>query len=373
MRSRFLVALLGAFATCFIASCASDPALADDNGLLAVKVCGPTTATGQQCVIPNSDGSLNTSGGGGGVAGAVYGPTATGSAAANPPVQAGGTINGGATGNVQGFAMKAASTAPAATDPALVVAVSPNGGQATSALQTTGNTSLGTIATNSGTQATAANQTTGNTSAATTATNTGTTATNTGTTATNTGTTATNTGTTATALGAPGDTACASDNGTCSAIALIKRTNQNVTTLNTTAAAAVAAGTNRIGYTSDDPCAQLTKLGASINLTASGQVITGTASVKTYVCSIDVTSATAQNIALVEGTGTVCATNIFGLAGGTTAATGWNLAANGGLTKGSGNGTVFSPSADANAAAANVCLLSSSTGQISGQITYVKQ
>lgn len=39
----------------------------------------------------------------------------------------------------------------------------------------------------------------------------------------------------ATALGAPGDTACASDNGTCSAIALIKRGNQNATTLNTTA------------------------------------------------------------------------------------------------------------------------------------------
>jgi hypothetical protein len=47
-------------------------------------------------------------------------------------------------------AVKAASTAPAATDPALVVGLSPNGGQATAALQTTGNTSLGTIATNTG-------------------------------------------------------------------------------------------------------------------------------------------------------------------------------------------------------------------------------
>jgi len=88
---------------------------------------------------------------------------------------------------------------------------------------------------------------------------------------------------------------------------------------------------------------------------------------------LDITSATAQNIALVEGTGSVCATNIFGLAGGTTAATGWNLAANGGLTKGAGSGTIYSPSADTNATAANVCLLSSSTGQISGQITYVQQ
>lgn len=135
----------------------------------------------------------------------------------------------------------------------------------------------------------------------------------------------------------------------------------------------VPGGTNRIGYTSDDPCSQLTKLGAPINLTASGQVITGAASKKTYICSIDIVSATAQNIALVEGTGSTCATNVFGLAGGATAATGWNLSANGGLTKGAGAGTVYSPSADTNATAANVCLLLSSTGQTSGQITYVQQ
>lgn len=36
-------------------------------------------------------------------------------------------------------------------------------------------------------------------------------------------------------LGAKADSACASDNGTCSISALVKRTNQNVTTLNTTA------------------------------------------------------------------------------------------------------------------------------------------
>lgn len=42
-------------------------------------------------------------------------------------------------------AVKAASTAPVATDPALVVALSPNGAQATSALQTTGNSSLASI------------------------------------------------------------------------------------------------------------------------------------------------------------------------------------------------------------------------------------
>lgn len=57
-------------------------------------------------------------------------------------------------------AVKAASTAPLATDPAAVVALSPNGNQATAALQGTGNTSLATIATNTTDASTAANQST---------------------------------------------------------------------------------------------------------------------------------------------------------------------------------------------------------------------
>ena len=70
-------------------------------------------------------------------------------------------------------------------------------------------------------------------------------------------------------------------------------------------------------------------------------------------------------------TGVTCATETFGLAGGNTAATSWPLAANGGLAPGNGGGTMISPSADANASGANICLLSSGTGQISGSISYV--
>lgn len=139
-------------------------------------------------------------------------------------------------------------------------------------------------------------------------------------------------------------------------------------------AANQSVNVNQIGGVAvGDPCMGQAKLGAVVNLTASGQVITGTASKKTYICSLDIVVTTAGSVALVEGTGTTCATNIFGLAGGTTAGTGWPLAANGGLTKGSGVGTVYSPSADTNATAANVCLLLSGTGQTSGHITYVQQ
>ena len=151
--------------------------------------------------------------------------------------------------------------------------------------------------------------------------------------------------------GAKADGACATATGTCSMEALVKYLNNSI---------------------SADPCGGA-KSGAVISLTGSGQILAGTSAKKTYICSFNLISATAQNIALVEGTGSTCATNIFGLAGGTTAATGWNLAANGGLTEGAGVGTVFSPSGDTNAAAANVCLLLSGSGQTSGHITYVQQ
>ena len=80
-------------------------------------------------------------------------------------------------------------------------------------------------------------------------------------------------------------------------------------------------------------------------------------------------TATAQNIALVEGTGTTCGTGTAGMAGGTTAATGWNFAANSGLVKGAGSNWVFKTAT----AADNVCLLLSSTGQTSGSVRYVQQ
>ena len=48
-------------------------------------------------------------------------------------------------------------------------------------------------------------------------------------------------------LGSQADTACATDNGSCSLVALTKRTNQDLTTLNTTAGSSIPAGNNLIG------------------------------------------------------------------------------------------------------------------------------
>ena len=107
---------------------------------------------------------------------------------------------------------------------------------------------------------------------------------------------------------------------------------------------------------------------ATISQTASAQIIAGVSAKQTYVCSIVIFSATAQSVNLVEGTGTTCGTGTAGLVGGTTAATGFSLAANGSVSRGNGMGlTTFTATA-----ADNVCLLQSSTGQVSGVLIYTQ-
>lgn len=121
-----------------------------------------------------------------------------------------------------------------------------------------------------------------------------------------------------------------------------------------------------------DPCQVNTKVHANINGTAGATLVTGTASKKIYLCSINIVTATAQNINLVSGTGTVCATSTaatLGLTGGTTAGTGWNFAANGGLTLGSGGFSIGQTNVNAD----NLCMLISGSGQVTGGFSYVVQ
>lgn len=114
-------------------------------------------------------------------------------------------------------------------------------------------------------------------------------------------------------------------------------------------------------------CQREEKTYVTINQTAGTQLATGVAAERIYICSINVVSATAQNIAVVSGTGTVCATGIAGVIGGSTAATGWNLAANGGVVHGNGAAAVANTKVNAD----NLCLLQSGAGQVSGSLAYV--
>ena len=107
----------------------------------------------------------------------------------------------------------------------------------------------------------------------------------------------------------------------------------------------------------------------NISQTTGTQLITGTSSERIYICSLQLLSATAQNVALVDGTGTVCATGVAGMLGGSTAATGWNFAANNGLVLPFHRNGWSKTSSDAD----NVCLLQSGSGQISGSLSYVSR
>jgi hypothetical protein len=116
-------------------------------------------------------------------------------------------------------------------------------------------------------------------------------------------------------------------------------------------------------------CEREARTFVAINQTGNTQLITGTAAERIYICSINLVTATAQNIALVSGTGSVCATSTSGLEGfgGATAATGWNFAANGGIAYGDGVGELGRTDTDAD----NVCLFQSGSGQVSGGLSYV--
>jgi hypothetical protein len=116
-------------------------------------------------------------------------------------------------------------------------------------------------------------------------------------------------------------------------------------------------------------CRREDLLYVSINQTANTQLVTGTASERIYICSLHFTTATAQNIALVDGTGTTCGTGTSGVEGfgGSTAATGWNLAANSGVVLPVGVNAWGRTTTNAD----NVCLFQSGSGQVSGGLSYL--
>jgi hypothetical protein len=115
-----------------------------------------------------------------------------------------------------------------------------------------------------------------------------------------------------------------------------------------------------------DPCSGLAKQNAAISQTANARLIVGGAG-KVYLCSVLLVGADAENVSLVEGTGSTCGTGTAAVIGGTTAANGPNLAANGGFQAGGGNGSI----AIAATAGTDVCLFQSGAGRVAGNLTYV--
>jgi hypothetical protein len=104
-----------------------------------------------------------------------------------------------------------------------------------------------------------------------------------------------------------------------------------------------------------------------VSSASSVQVITaGSALNFIYVCGYNFGSIAGSSFSIVEGGGTVCATNTLAMDGGTTAAAGIGLAANGTVNFGSGSGMILKTKVPGD----NVCIIMSGTGPLAGAMTW---
>lgn len=187
--------------------------------------------------------------------------------------------------------------------------------------------------------------------------------------------------------GAEADSACATDNGTCTVVALLKRIAQRITTLIGSTLNVVVTNANSNGQaTMDnsspvtlplnqqvaDPCMfqAKTNLPISQNGTSSVQLIALSGSTSIYVCSLSIIAAGTTTVAFTTGTGSACVTGNAAVIGSTTAniANSMSFAANGGLTLGNGQGTIAK-----GAASSELCMINGSNVYVSGNLTYVQQ
>jgi hypothetical protein len=95
-------------------------------------------------------------------------------------------------------------------------------------------------------------------------------------------------------------------------------------------------------------------------------LVTGVSGRQVRISALHMVTAAANNVALIEGTGATCGTGTAGMAGGTTAASGYNLAANGGIAFGSGIGTVMQTATTGD----SICVVTSAATQLSGGLQY---
>lgn len=117
-----------------------------------------------------------------------------------------------------------------------------------------------------------------------------------------------------------------------------------------------------------DACAGVKK-NVAISLTGNALLVTGATARRYAICSIILVNAAAENISLVEGSGSTCGTGTTAVIGSTTAANGPNLGANGGFSAGSGNGTIAIQNNPGN----DICLLKSGAGVVAGNMTIAAQ
>ena len=95
-------------------------------------------------------------------------------------------------------------------------------------------------------------------------------------------------------------------------------------------------------------------------------LVTGVSGRQVRITALHFIVSAADNVAFIEGTGATCGTGTAGMAGGTTAGSGYNLAANGGLALGDGRGVVMQTVTTGD----SVCAVTSGSAQLSGGLEY---
>jgi hypothetical protein len=117
-----------------------------------------------------------------------------------------------------------------------------------------------------------------------------------------------------------------------------------------------------------DPCGFKAWTYYSINVSADTQIVAAVTGKNVYVCQLFVApTAAAANTNIVEGTGTTCGTGTTGMMGGSTAALGAQVAANGGFVLPASGRAWMMTSATGHA----MCIRASA--QVTGVLAYVQQ
>lgn len=123
--------------------------------------------------------------------------------------------------------------------------------------------------------------------------------------------------------------------------------------------------------TVDNPCQTVAKNYTPITITTNTttRIVAPAAAKKTYVCSIVLQTALANNVGIVEGTGGTCGVSTAGVLGGTTAASGLNFSANEGWSAGNGTAPILA-TAGTNV---DLCLITSVATNLAGHVTWVQK
>jgi hypothetical protein len=135
---------------------------------------------------------------------------------------------------------------------------------------------------------------------------------------------------------------------------------------------ALKSGSSPVVLASDqfgDPCSVVNnKSNIAYSFTTGTQLLVGSVSGSNhvYMCSFSIMASTAGAFSVVEGGSTVC-TSPAAVIGGITGAAGLSLQANGGMTLGSGSGTVAKTATLGN----SLCILQTAGPQLAGNATYV--